>query len=90
MNEHGRKPDQPMHSYLRNCSYYQEWGQLYSLTCDDEAVNIDIKEQLINAVLNNCHIIDENNNWLQLSFLEPTTLTLLNLKLMMVWKHLKN
>ena len=70
MNEDGRKPDQPMHRHLRNYSYIQELGQLYSLPCDDETVNIDIKEHLINAVLNNCRIIDQNNNWSQLSFLE--------------------
>ena len=70
MNEHGRKPDQSMHRHLRNCSYFQELGQLYSLPCDDETVNIDIKENTTNAVLNNCRIIDQNNNWSQLSFLE--------------------
>ena len=65
MNEHGRKHDQqPMHRHLNKCSYFQELGQLYSLPCDDETVNnIDIKEHLIDAVLNNCRIIDQNNNW---------------------------
>ena len=37
---------------------------------DGETVDIDIKEHLINAVLNNCRIIDQNNNWPQSSFLE--------------------
>ena len=55
MNRHGRKLDQPMHRHL---SYFQELGQLYSLPCDDQTVNTDIKEDLINAVLNNCCIID--------------------------------
>ena len=63
MNEHGKKPDQPMHRYLKNCCYFQELGQLYSFPCDDKTVNIDIKEHLINAVLNNCRIISQNNNW---------------------------
>ena len=39
------------------------------MPCDDETVNIDIKEHLINEVLNNCRTIDQNNNWLHLSFL---------------------
>ena len=47
MNEHGRKPDRSMHRHLRNCSYFQELGQLYSLPCDDETVNIDIKENAL-------------------------------------------
>ena len=70
MNGHGRKLDQPMHRHLRNCSHFQELGQLYSLPCDDETVNNDIKGDLINAVLNNRRIIDLNNNWSQLRRLE--------------------
>ena len=66
----GRKPDQNMHRHLKNCSYFQELGQLYSLPCDGETVDIDIKEYLINAALNNCCIIDQNNNWSQLSVLK--------------------
>ena len=49
---------------------FSRTGAFYSLPCDDETVNIDIKEHLINAVLNNCRIIDQNNNWSQLSILE--------------------
>ena len=53
-----------MHRHLNKCSYFQELGQLYSLPCDDETINnIDIKEHLIDAVLNNCRIIDQNNKW---------------------------
>ena len=59
-----------MHRHLKNCSYFQELGQLHSLPCDEETVNIHIKEHLINAVLNICRITDQNNNWLQLRFLE--------------------
>ena len=70
MNEHGRKPDQPMHRQLRNWGYFQELGQLYSLPCDGETVSIDIKEHLINGVLNSCRIIDQSINWSQPSFLE--------------------
>ena len=59
VENHGRKP---MHKHVRNCSYFQELGQLYSLPDDDETVNADIKWHLINAVLSNCRIIDQNNN----------------------------
>ena len=37
---------------------------------NEETVNIDIKEHLINAVLNKCCLIDQNNKGSQLSFLE--------------------
>ena len=70
MSEHGRKPDQPIHRHLTNCCYFPGLGQLYSLPCDGKTVDIDIKEHLINAVLNNCRIIDQNSNWSQLRFLE--------------------
>ena len=50
MNEHGRKPDQPMHRNLKNCSYFQELGQRYSLPCDGKTIDIDIKEHLINPL----------------------------------------
>ena len=72
MNEHGRKPDQSMHRHLKNCSYFQELGQLYFLPCDDKTVNIDIKEHLINAISNNFRIIDQNNNWSQFSSSEAS------------------
>ena len=59
-----------MHRHLRNCSYFQELGQLYSFPCDAQTVNIDKKEHLINSVLNNSRITDQNDNWSRLSFLE--------------------
>ena len=48
MNEYGRKPDQPMHKHLKICSYFQELGQIYSLSCDGKNVDININEYLIN------------------------------------------
>ena len=42
---------------LKSCSYFQELGQLYSLSCDGETVDTDKKEHLINVVLNNCRIM---------------------------------
>ena len=62
MNEHGRKPDQHMHRDLKTFNYFQELGQLYSLPCNLKTVDVDIKEHVINAVLNNCRIIDQSNN----------------------------
>ena len=70
MNEHGRKPIQLMHRHLKKCSYFHELCQIYSLRCDGKSVDVDIKEHLINAFLNNFPIIDQNNNWSQLSCLE--------------------
>ena len=47
---------------LTNCNCFQESGEFYSLPCDSEIVDIDLKELLINAVLNNFQTIDQNNN----------------------------
>ena len=77
-----------MHRHLKNSSYFQELDQLYSLPWDGETINIDMKEHLINVVLNNRQIIDQTNNWSQLSFIKA--LRLLNLKSMMFCKHLKS
>ena len=55
-----------MQRHLKISSYFQELGQLISLLCDNEIVDIDLKKHLINAVLN-CCIIDQNNNWSQLN-----------------------
>ena len=52
MNEHGRKPDQPMHKHLKNCSYFEELVQLYSLPCGGETVDINIKRYLIQRAAN--------------------------------------
>ena len=70
MDERGRKPDQPIYRRLKNCNFFQELGQLYSLPYDSEIVDNDLKEQLIKTVLNNCRITDQNNNLSQLNFLE--------------------
>ena len=56
------KADQPMLRHLTNCNCFQESGELYSLPCDSEIVDIDLKEVLINALLNNFRTIDQNNN----------------------------
>ena len=50
--------------------FFQELGQLYSLPYDSEIVDINLKEHWINAVLNNYCIIDQSNNWSQVSFFE--------------------
>ena len=41
-------------------SYFQELGELYFLAYDVENYDIDTKEHLINAVLNNSRIIDQS------------------------------
>ena len=49
MYENVRKLDQMMYKQL-TCRYFQELGQLYSLPCDSETVDVNFKEHLMNAV----------------------------------------
>ena len=59
-----------MHRHQTNCCNFQKLGQIYPLPCDSKIVSIDfLRKHSINAVLNNCRVYDQNNNWLQLRFL---------------------
>ena len=73
-----------MSIHLKNCSYFQELGKLYSLPCDNKVDEFILKEHLISAFLNDSCIIDQNIDLSQLSILEASTIRPLNLKLMMV------
>ena len=81
MDEHVKKLDQLMHKHLKNCSYFQEFGELHSLPFNSEIVDINLKENLMNAVSNNCHIIDQNNTRSQLRFLEAYSIKTLKSKI---------
>lgn len=71
MLEHGRRADQPMHQHLKHCIEFHDVTNLFALTrLFGNSDGINHKEHMINAVLNNCKILDTNDNWSQLSFLE--------------------
>ena len=60
---------------LNICSKFTEEHSYRSaiytlLPCDGKTANINIKQPSIHTVLNNCCIIDQNNVWSRLSFLE--------------------
>ena len=71
MNEHGTRSDQPMHQHLTNCTAFQETVNINALPeLFNDCKQIDHKAHVLNGVLNNCDIIDSNDNWSQLCFLE--------------------
>ena len=71
MNEHGTRSDQPMHQHLTNCTAFQETVNINALPeLLNDSKQIDHKAHVLNGVLNNCDIIDSNDNWSQLCFLE--------------------
>ena len=69
MNEHGTKSDQPMHQHLTNCTAFQETVNINALPeLFNDCKQTDHKAHVLNGVLNNCDIIDSNDNWSQLCF----------------------
>ena len=55
LDEHGTKVDQPMYQHLSNCS---------------DTTIVSKESHLQNAVISNIKILDKNNKWGQLQFLE--------------------
>ena len=71
LNEHGSKVEQPMYQHLSNCSAFNDILNLLALPDLHNDVTIVNKEQhLYNAVIKNAEIIDKNDKWGQLQFLE--------------------
>ena len=71
MNEHGTRSDQPMHQHLTNSTAFQKTVNINALPeLFNDSKQIDHKGHVLNGVLNNCDIIDSNDNWSQLCFLE--------------------
>ena len=81
IDRYSRKPDQSMHRHHTNCCYFQKLGQICSSPCDSKIVSIDLRKHSINAVLNNCRVTDQNNNWLQLRFLDADCIKNLKAKI---------
>ena len=64
MNEHGTRSDQPMHQHLTTCAAFQETVNINALPeLFNDSKQIDHKAHVLNGVLNNCDIIDSNDNW---------------------------
>ena len=67
LDGHGTKVDQPMYQYLNNCEH------IMLFTPPDAATDITIVSKelhLHTAMINNVEILDKNDKWSQLQFLE--------------------
>ena len=71
LDEHGTKPDQPMHLHLTNCVQFAEYLKFYALP-DIDAVNTIVSKEphLHNAIIVNTEIVGHNDNWVHLQYLE--------------------
>ena len=71
MLEHGKQVDQPMNQHLKKCNNFHDLTGMFNLTrLFGESHLINHEEHILNAVLNNCKVLDSNDNWSQLAFLE--------------------
>ena len=71
MDEHRTKYDQPMYQHHTDCVEFAEYLKFYVLPDIDGVNNITSKElHLHNVVTENTDIIDYNNNWAHLQYVE--------------------
>ena len=71
MDEHRTKPDHPMYQPLTNCARFAEYLKFYALP-DIDVVNTIVNKEmhLHNVVTENAKIIDHNDNWAHLQYLD--------------------
>ena len=84
MDEHGTRPDQPMHQHLLNCPAFAHIMQLYAMPStgtDSRDDNINQTSHIHEAVLQNSHILKHSRDWLELSFLESYLIKKKNTKI---------
>ena len=76
LDKHGTKVDQPIYQLLSNCNAFNDHIMLFTLPDAATDTTIVSKElHLRNAVINNLKILDKNNKWGQLQFLEAYYIT---------------
>ena len=82
MDEHDQPANQPMFQYLTNCAQYAECLQFYALP-DTDFVNTIVSKQmhLHNAVSENTEIIDHNDNWTHLQYLEDYYIKIVSIEI---------
>ena len=82
MDEHGTKPDWPMYQHLTNCAGFEENLRFYALP-HMESINAIVSKDLHipNAVIDNTEIIDYNNKWAKLQYLEAYYIKTMSLEI---------
>ena len=71
LDEHGSRHDQPMFQHLINCQQFLEELSILNLPISDNNIpEVELNSHIMNAVHYNSKILDYNNNWSQLCFLE--------------------
>ena len=73
LEEHGLRPDQPLHQHLRSCGEFNYLVRLHHLPNYHDSRNIKISDEshIYETVKQNSEVIAASDDWLTLSFLEP-------------------
>ena len=71
LDEHRSRHDQPMFQQLVNCQQFLEELSIPNLPISDNNFpEVELNSHIMNAMHNNLKVLDYNNNWSQLCFLE--------------------
>ena len=70
LKEHATSDSQPMYQHLINCDCFKDICNLMSLPDGISHDPTFLKEQIKTAVFDNTSIVDYNNNWSVLEYLE--------------------
>ena len=71
LDEHGSRDDQPMLQHAVNCQQFLEELRIFNLSISDNNIpEVRLNSLIMNAVHRKLKILDSNNNWSQLCFLE--------------------
>ena len=69
-DEHGSRHDQPIFQHLVNCKQFLEELSILNLPISGNIPELELNSHIMNAVHNNLKVLDYNNSWYQLCFLE--------------------
>ena len=71
-DEHGSRPDQPMHQHLSGCEEFQYLVGLHNLPDIGKKTNyVTTNSHIFEAVKQNCKVLTGSDDWMTLSYLEP-------------------
>ena len=72
LSEHSSKPDSAVLKHLNSCPYFNDIVSLCRLPdiLTNNSCSIDKNKHIEHAIFNHTQILQQNNNWLQLCFLE--------------------
>ena len=91
LDEHGSRHDRSMFQHLVNYQQFLEELSILNLPVSDNNIpEVELNSHIMNGVHHNSKILDCNNSWSQLCFLEALYIETLKPKINAVLKPLRN